>query len=50
MVVIMKKAKLILEILDEYTHMGYDWNNLHNWILSIETGYSTYEHKLCIAK
>ncbi|KAB5636575.1 hypothetical protein E8M24_25025 [Bacillus thuringiensis] len=34
----------------ELLNMGYDWNDLHNWILSLETGYSNNGRKLIIAE
>ncbi|GAB6426764.1 hypothetical protein BKK39_28190 [Bacillus cereus] len=30
----------------ELKDKGYDWEDLNNWILSIETGYSKYGNKL----
>ncbi|MDA1909601.1 hypothetical protein PDK24_27930 [Bacillus cereus] len=30
----------------ELKNKGYDWENLNDWILSIETGYSKYGNKL----
>lgn len=30
----------------ELKHKGYDWEDLNDWILSIETGYSKYGNKL----
>lgn len=34
----------------ELVDMGYDWNDLHNWILSLETGYSNRGRKLIVAE
>lgn len=38
--------KFPIELLD----MGYDWSDLHNWILSLETGYSNKGRKLIVAE
>ncbi|MDY7965284.1 hypothetical protein [Bacillus thuringiensis] len=32
------------------TDLGFTWEDLHDWILTLETGYSKYGRKLCIAK
>ncbi|MDL2419351.1 hypothetical protein AVT_27640 (plasmid) [Bacillus tropicus] len=32
--------------LPELKDKGYDWEDLNDWILSIETGYSKYGNKL----
>lgn len=34
----------------ELLNIGYDWNNLHDWILSLETGYSKKGRKLIVAE
>ncbi|MED1560072.1 hypothetical protein [Bacillus paramycoides] len=34
----------------ELLNMGYDWNDLHDWILSIETGDSKWGRKLIVAE
>ncbi|PGK19267.1 hypothetical protein CN903_24840 [Bacillus cereus] len=34
----------------ELLNIGYDWNDLHNWILSLETGYSNKGRKLIVAE
>ncbi|EOP32812.1 MULTISPECIES: hypothetical protein [Bacillus] len=31
------------------SELGYSWEDLHEWILTLETGYSKYGRKLCIA-
>ncbi|PEU15513.1 MULTISPECIES: hypothetical protein [unclassified Bacillus (in: firmicutes)] len=33
---------------DELLEKGYDWHDLNDWILSIETGYSKYGKKLVL--
>jgi hypothetical protein len=30
------------------SELGYSWEDLHEWILTLETGYSKYGRKLCI--
>ncbi|WP_324664704.1 hypothetical protein [Bacillus cereus] len=32
------------------TDLGFTWEDLNDWILTLETGYSKYGRKLCIAK
>ena len=34
----------------ELLNLGYDWNDLHDWILSLETGYSKKGRKLIVAE
>ncbi|WP_255290567.1 hypothetical protein [Bacillus cereus] len=34
----------------ELMNMGYDWNDLHDWILSIETGDSKWGRKLIVSE
>ncbi|MCI0767258.1 hypothetical protein [Bacillus sp. TL12] len=33
---------------EELLKMGYDWNDLHSWVLSLETGYSNKGRKLTL--
>ncbi|PFZ07186.1 hypothetical protein COL60_19405 [Bacillus pseudomycoides] len=34
----------------ELLNLGYDWNDLHDWILSLETGYSKKGRKLIVTE